>query len=228
MLLVLLLLAVCAPCALAQEETGGTEFKMPCSEVLKLGLNDFSNVYVEKTGDSSTYGMKAGFAYYVDCKRPANDALAKHLSPAKQKLADEVREELSKAGDSAWQLAYISAGGGTMYGLLSVGAYAARVDFMAELIKALGDEQKQPSARRRAAASDAKAAKLLARWARMPKLEVYGDESLADKRKQYRNTVKEAQRAVASLQALIREMPDAAAELTAKRMAEELDAEVGE
>lgn len=222
-----LLLMLCAPCVWAQgEET--QEFKMPCSEVLKLGLNEFTNVYGEKTGDSSTYGMKVALAYYVDCRRPANDALAKKLTPAKRQQADTVRDDLSKIGNAAWDLAYISAGGGTMYGLLRVSAYAAREDFMTKLIGALGDERKQPGARRRANASLAKAKRMLAHWAHMPKLEAYGDESIAEKRKQYRDDVKEMQAAVARLQTLIGILPDAAAELTAKRVAEELDAEVGE
>jgi hypothetical protein len=227
MMLPLLFVVWCAPLAAAQE-TEETEFKMPCAQVLKLGLNEFMNVYDEKTGDASTYGMKQGFAYYVDCRRPANDALAQRLSPERRRQSDAVRDELGKMGNAAWSLAYISAGGGTMYGLLSVGAYAAREDLMTQLVTALGNERAQPAARRRAAASLAKAGRLLARWAHMPKLEVYGDESLADKQKQYRDDVKEAQAAFNRLQALIRELPDSAAALAAKRAAEELDAEIGE
>ncbi|HEY0544825.1 MAG TPA: hypothetical protein VGC91_05440 [Pyrinomonadaceae bacterium] len=222
-----LLLVLCAPCAWAQS-ADAPEFKMPCREVLKLGLNEFTNVYAEKTGDSSTYGMKAAFAYYVDCRRPANDALARKLTLARRKQAETVRDELSKIGNAAWDLAYLSAGGGTMYGLLSVSAYAAREDFMMQLISALGDDRKQAAARRRANASMAKAGRTLAHWAHMPKLEAYGDESLAEKRKQYRDDVKEMQAAVARLQTLIGVLPDTAAELAAKRVAEELDAEVGE
>jgi hypothetical protein len=217
---------MCAPCVWAQS-ADAPEFKMPCREVLKLGLDNFTNVYAEKTGDDSTYGMKAGFAYYVDCRRPANDALAKKLTTEKRKQADTVRDELSKIGNAAWDLAYLSAGGGTMYGLLSVGAYAAREDFMTKLIGALGDERKQTAARRRANASMSKAKRMLAHWAHMPKLEAYGDESVAEKRKQYRDDVKEMQGAVSRLQTLIGVLPDAAAELAAKRIAEELDAEVG-
>ena len=47
------------------------EFKMPCAEVIKLGLDKFMDVHGEKTNDYSTYGMKQGFGYYVDCKRAA-------------------------------------------------------------------------------------------------------------------------------------------------------------
>ena len=221
------LLLMCAPCVWAQGERE-QEFKMPCPEVLKLGLNKFMNVYGDKTGDASTYGMKEAFAYYVDCRRPANDALAKKLTEAKRKQADTIRDDLSKIGNNAWDLAYLSAGGGTMYGLLRVGAYADREDFMTKLIGALNDERKQATARRRANASISKAKRTLAHWAQMPKLEAYGEESLAEKRKRYRDNVKEMQAAVARLNTMIAALPDRAAELAAKRVAEELEAEVGE
>ncbi|MBV9957376.1 MAG: hypothetical protein JO360_03110 [Acidobacteria bacterium] len=225
MMLTLLFVLCCAPLAAAQNEDQ-PEFKMPCAQVLKLGLNEFMDVYGEKTADYSTLGMKQGFSYYADCKRPANDELAQHLSPERRKQADAVRDELQKMGNAAWDLAYISAGGGTMYALLKVGAYATREDSMTKLITALGNERAQPAARRRVAASLAKARRLLVHWAHMPKIEVYGEESLAEMQQQYRDEVKEAQAAFDRLQALIRVLPDAAAELVAKQAAEELDAKI--
>ena len=224
-LLLPLLVLMCAPSVWAQEGDA-QEFKMPCREVLKLGLNEFMNVYGDKTGDASTYGMKAGFAYYVDCRRPANDELAKKLTAEKRQQADTVRDDLSKIGNAAWDLAYMSAGGGTMYGLLRVGAYADREDFMTKLIGALKDDRKQASARRRANISLAQAKRRLAHWAQMPKLEAFGEETLAEKQQQYRDNVKEIREAVARLQTLIGTLPDAAAALAAKRVAEELDAEI--
>lgn len=227
-LLPLVLLILRAPCVLAQNEDE-PEFKMPCKEVLKLGLSKFMDVYGEKTQDYSTYGMKAAYGYYVGCKRPVNDAQARRLGEAKRKQVDDVRDELSKIGNAAWDMTYIAAGGGTMYGLLSVGAYASREDFMTTLITSLArPDRSDTAARRRVQQSIAKTRRMLARMSRPPKLESYGDEPVADKRKQYLDSFKEAQRAANRLQALIRELPDAAAALAAKQMAGELETEVGE
>ncbi len=55
------------------------EFKMPCEQVLKLGLDKFVDVYGEKTQDYSKYGQKEAYSYYVGCKRPANDSRAQQL-----------------------------------------------------------------------------------------------------------------------------------------------------
>lgn len=223
--LVLTLLAF-VPQALAQTDEQ-PEFKMACSDVLKLGLEKFIDVYGEKTQDYSTYGQKQAYAYYVDCKRPANDARAARLGPSKSKQVDMVRDDLSKIGNAAWDMTYIAAGGGTMYSLMAVAAYGAREDFMTTFIAALGNDSPQPAARRRASASLAKAKKLLAEWSRIPKIEVYGDESLADKQKQYRDSLKEAQSAAARLQIMIRDMPDSAAQRAAAYLVTELDTEVG-
>jgi hypothetical protein len=222
-----LLLLVCAPCVFGQDDDR-PEFKMPCSEVLKLSLDKFTDVYGEKTQDYSTYGMKQAYAYYVDCKRPANDAKARRLGEAKRKQVDMVRDELSKIGNAAWDMTYIAAGGGTMYGLMSVAAYGAREEFIATLITALANDRRQPAARRRANASLAKAKKLIADWSRMPKIEVYGDDSLADKQKIYRDSLKELKGAAARLQTMIRDLPDAAAQRAAAHLVSELDTEPDE
>ena len=217
----------CASFVLAQNDDR-PDFKMPCSEVLKLGLDKFTDVYGEKTQDYSTYGMKQAYAYYVDCKRPANDAKARRLGEAKRKQVDKVRDELSKIGNAAWDMTYITAGGGTMYGLMSVAAYGSREEFMATFITSLAKDQRQPAARRRANISLAKAKKLLAEWSHMPKIEVYGDESLADKQKSYRDSLKDLNEAAARLQTLIHDLSDASAERVAARFVVELDTEVGE
>lgn len=214
------------PFVLAQDDER-PEFKMPCSEVLKLDLEKFTDVYGEKTQDYSTYGMKQAYAYYVDCKRPANDAKARRLGEARIKQVDMVRDELSKIGNAAWEMTYIAAGGGTMYGLMSVAAYGAREEFMATFITSLSNARRQPAARRRANSSLSKAKRLIADWSRMPKIEVYGDDSLADKQKFYRDSLKELKDAAARLQILIRDLPDAAAERAAARLVAEMDTDVG-
>ena len=119
---------------------------------------------------------------------------------------------------------YVAAGGGTMWALASVGAYAEREDYMESVITALVSEKKNPMLRRRASASLRRARALLARHSRTPKLEFASREELPQQRQIYQESVKEAREASAQLQALILALPDAAAERTAKRMVDELDA----
>jgi hypothetical protein len=222
--LLLLLLWACAPGALAQGDEK-PPFKMPCQQVLKLGQNKFMNVYGETTGDYSTYGMKQGFGYYADCKRADNDARASRLAGDRRRQVDEVREALQKLGNAGWTMRYIMEGGGTMWSLASVGAYAEREDFMQEIIAAFAKPlTKDGRQRRRALLNVRRAQGLLARHARPPKLEFTTASEKAEQRKLYQETVKEAREAAAELQALINALPDAAAERTAKRMADELDA----
>jgi hypothetical protein len=220
-MLPLLLLAFAAQ-ARAQDNEG-PRFKLPCQQVLRLGQSKFMEVYGEKTNDYSTYGQKEAFGYYADCKRAANDAEARRLTDEKRRQADEVREALGKLGNAAWSMRYVEAGGGTMWGLASVGAYAEREDYMATIIRALAlPERKQPLLRRRANTSVRSARALLARWSRMPKLEFASQEELANQRKLYQESLQEARAASAQLQSLIGALPDAAAERTARRMADEL------
>lgn len=223
LLLPLLLLVALAPQASAQDDET-QKFKLPCGQALKLGLDKFMDVYGEKTGDYSTYGMKQGFGYYADCKRADNDAHARALTTERRRQADAVREALMKLGNAAWTMQYVAAGGGTMYALASVGAYATREDYMATIIAALvKTERRQPLLRRRADASLRQAQVMLSRLSRTPKLEFTGKDELANERKLYQDSVKEARAAIAQLQTLIAALPDAAAERTAKRIVDELD-----
>jgi hypothetical protein len=221
--LALLLLSSAPLLARAQSDEEAPKFKMPCQQVLRLGLNKFTNLYGEKTNDYSTYGMKQAFAYYVDCKRPENDARANRLTAERRRQSDEVREALMKLGNAAWTMRYIAEGGGTMWGLASVGAYAERENYMATIIAAFAmPEKKQPVLRRRADASIKRALGLLNRWSRTPKLQFAAPEDAANQRTSYQDSVKEAREASSRLQALINALPDAGAERTAKRMADEL------
>ncbi|MDX6694880.1 MAG: hypothetical protein QOF02_2483 [Blastocatellia bacterium] len=222
LLLPLLLLATASQ-ALAQEDATKT-FKMPCERVLRLGLNKFMKVWDEQTHDSSTYGMKQAFGYYAECKRADNDAHARSLTPERRRQADAAREALSKLGNAAWEMQYVAAGGGTMWALASVGAYATREEYMATVIKALAQPEKpQPLLRRRAGASVRRAQVLLARWSRTPKLEFAAKDELASQRRMYQDFVRDARAAFAQLQTLVAALPDAAAERVAKQMIDELD-----
>src|SRR5215213_8156419 len=122
----LLLLLTLAPAARAQDDER-PEFKMPCEQALKLGLDKFMDAYGKQTEDYSTAGQKQGFEYWVNCKRPSNDALAaQSLSEERRKQVEAAREEFNKFGTALWGLKYLEEGGGTMWGLISVGSYAER------------------------------------------------------------------------------------------------------
>jgi hypothetical protein len=114
-----------------------TEFKMPCDEVVKLGLDKFMDVYGEKTNDFSTYGMKQGFGYYVGCKRAANTDHAKNLPLERRQQVDVIRDTLTDIGSASWGNAYIESGGGTIFGVASASAFAVREDLMASVIAAM-------------------------------------------------------------------------------------------
>jgi hypothetical protein len=218
------LLVILASSVHAQEQP---EFKMPCPEVLKLGLDKFMDAYGEKTQDYSTYGQKQAFSFYVDCKRPANDQHAQQLTEARRKQAAVIRDALTAIGDASWSNAYLDAGGGTMYGLASVGAYAVREDSMGPIIAALVSETKQPASRRRANRSLIRARRLLPGLA-APDLEHWDVSSRPDHLKHYRENVLKIRNSFQLLASVIRLLPDRAAELTALRLEAELDASVGE
>ena len=166
-----LLLLAFAPVAFAQDDER-PEFKMPCQQALKLGLEKFTDAYGVKTQDYSTVGQKQAFEYWANCKRPANDALAAKLLSARYKLGvyeakrqqiDDAREEFNKFGSALWGLKYYEEGGGTMWGLISVGAYAERENFMETLIRTLAmPERRLPRARRSVNANLAKIQRWLA------------------------------------------------------------------
>ena len=216
------MLLALAPAAQAQDEQA-TEFKMPCAEALKLGLDKFMDVYGKRTEDYSTAGQKQGFEFWVNCKRPANDALAaRSLSEERRKQVEAAREEFNKFGTALWGLKYLEAGGGTMWGLISVGAYAEREKFMESLIRTLAaPDRRSPRARRLANASLAGIQRLLSASDRRPFTEGSEPEQVSQNKKYYEETIKETQDALAKLRDLLKELPDAAAARLAAEMASE-------
>lgn len=218
----LLLLLALAPAAHAQDDER-PEFKMPCEEVLKLGLDKFMDVYGKKSDDYSTAGQKMGFEYWVNCKRPANDALAaESLSEERRKQVEAAREEFNKFGTALWGLKYLEEGGGTMWGLASVGAYAEREKFMETFIRTLSaPERRSVRARRRVRASLASIRRWLSAADRKPFTEGSEPEQVEQNKKYYEETIKETQDALAKLRDLLNALPDAAAERLATEMASE-------
>lgn len=226
----LLLLLVFTANAYAQDDQK-PEFKMPCREVLKYSSDKFADIYGEKAQDYSNAGQKAAFEYYVNCKRPANDALAAKLLSAMYRIGvyeakrlqiDDVREELNKYGAALWTLRYAEEGGGTMWGLVAAGAYAYREDFMETFIKTLAaSERKSVRARRRVSTSLAS----IQRWLSNPKRKPFAENSdpndVVESKKLYRDTITEAKDALAKLRSILSDLPDMAAERLAAQMASE-------
>lgn len=217
----LLLLAFAAP-AYAQDDER-PEFKMACQEALKLGFNKFIDVYGEKMQDYSTVGQKQAFEYWVNCKRPANDALAAaRLSDEKRQQVNAARDVFNKFGTALWGLRYLEEGGGTMWGLISVGSYAGRENFMETLIKTLAlTGRKSARARRNVGASLAKIDRWLASRDRKPFTEGSEPEDVAQRKQSYQETIRETQDALAKLRDILRALPDAAAARLAAEMASE-------
>jgi hypothetical protein len=212
----------------ARAQNDDPQFKLPCSQVVQLGLNKFVNLYGEQTNDYSTYGQKQAFSYYVDCLRPENDKRARVLSDGGRKQVDEVRTRLGEIGDASWSNVYITAGGGTMYGLLSVGAYAAREDFMTRFVTALikaesSQPNRVPAARRRANRALERARRALPGLG-APDLDSWGDDTRAEMLTRYRSNVKETRTAFERLRTVVRLLPDKPAELLAKQIESEVTA----
>jgi hypothetical protein len=220
----IILLAAAAPGARAQNDPDARpEFKMPCEQALKLGLDKFMDVYGEKTQDYSNFGMKSAFAYWVDCKRPINDALAmKRLSEERRKQVEAAREELNKLGNALWSLRYFESGGGTMWSLASVGAYAERENYMESFIKALAmPERKSLRSRRVANNHLARIERLLGAGARQPFTDGVEASEVAEQKKLYQETMKETRESLAQLKTIISVLPDAAAAHFAAHIAAE-------
>src|SRR2546421_1243399 len=204
---------------------------MPCQEVVKLGLDKFADVYEKRTQEFSNAGQKAAFTYYVNCKRPANDALAAKLLyvrnglgvyEAKRGQLEDVREELNKYGEALWTLRYAEEGGGTMWGLIAANAYADREDFMETLIKTLAAPARRSlRAKRRVKLSLARIQRWLSSPKRKPFTETSDPNDVVSNKKLYQDTMKGAQDALTELRSLLNDLPDTAADRLAARMAEE-------
>lgn len=218
----MLFLLAFAPAAYAQDEER-PEFKMPCPEALKLGLEKFMDVYGEKTQDYSTFGQKQAFEYWVNCKRPANDALAQErLSEEQRKQVETIREEFNKFGTALWGLRYLEEGGGTMWGLISVGSYAERENFMETFIKTLAmPDRRSARDRRKVNASLARIERWLSSNDRKPFTEGSEPEDITQRQQGYQETIKETQDALTKLRDILRTLPGAAAQRLAAEMADE-------
>lgn len=197
---------------------------MPCQQALKFGLDKFIDIYGEKTQDYSTFGQKQAFGYWANCKRLANDALAtERLTDEKRAQVNTAREEFNKFGSALWSLRYLEEGGGTMWGLISVSAYASRENFMESFIRTLAiPDRKSPRARQKVSANLAKIQRSLVNGNnRKPFTEGVEPEDVAQRQQGYQEAIKETQDALAKLRGLLSQLPDAAASRLAAEMASE-------
>jgi cell division protein FtsB len=218
----------------ASAQDGQVEFKMPCPQVIRFGPDKFADAYGKKMEDYSTAGQKAAFAYYVSCKRPANDELASKLLysgrnlgqyEAQRSQLEDVRDQLNKFGEALWSLRYYEEGGGTMWALVGSAASAGREDFMETLIRALaGSEAKSPRARRITSASLARAERWLASPKRKPFIEYSDAAEVAEHKKQYEAAMAETKEALTQLRASLKDLPDLPAQRLAVQIAEETKA----
>jgi hypothetical protein len=110
-----------------------------------------------------------------------------------------------------------------MYSLASVGAYAVREDVIATLITAI-TSQNDRRARRRANAAIRRARRSLPDVSQMPVLEYWDETSRPEQIEAYRSNTGKIRKAFTELEAIIRLLPDGAADLVAHRMEDELDA----
>lgn len=203
------------------------EFKMPCAEAVKLGLDKFMDVYGEKTNDFSTYGMKQGFGYYIGCKRAANNEHAGNLPVELRQQVNVIRDTLTELGSASWGNAYIESGGGTIYGVASAGALAVREDLMTSVIAGMA-MRSDGRARRRANLALRRARRALPRVSQAVGLEHWDETSRAEQLKRYRDNINTIRTSFTKLEEVIRLLPDRAADIVAHRLEDEISAALEE
>jgi hypothetical protein len=147
---------------------------------------------------------------------------SRRLTEEKRRQVETAREEFNKFGTALWGLRYLEEGGGTMWGLVSVGAYAERENFMESFINLLAaPDRKSPRARKKVNTSLAKIQRWLAGNNRKPFTEGSEPETVTTRQDSYRETIKETQDALAKLRDLLSGLPDTAAARLAAKMASE-------
>jgi len=109
-----------------------------------------------------------------------------------------------------------------MWGLISVGAYAGREDFMETFIRTLAmSYRKSPLARRRVSANLERIRRWLTSPNRKPWTDTEDPNDVVTNKQLYRDTLRVTNETLAHLQDILRDLPDAAADRLAARMAEE-------
>lgn len=89
-------------------------YEPPCSEVLRLSPDAFSDLFVEKTNDGSEAGLDQAATYWANCNHDANLARLKSFPALRARLINLYLLEW-KFIDAETELASLVSGGGTMY-----------------------------------------------------------------------------------------------------------------
>lgn len=186
-------------------------FHLPCDQVLRMGLDKYVAHYTAANHDDSTAGNIQACDSYARCRRSANDAQSRALSPMRRDQVAQTRRTLDALADACDVYTYLSAGGGTMWSQMAAGEHAVREDFLATLIAALRWPASRSFAARRQADAALRAARQSFNSLRVPRTEgaAMMDPSYLS---EYRtHTYPAAQAAFARLQTLIMSLPDASA-----------------
>lgn len=211
-LLGLLSLVVTVPCR-AQDPP---RLKMPCAQVVRLGLDKFQERFSAVTHDDSTAGMIAACDQYYECWRRVNDANARALPARRQQQVRQIRQALDALAETGFDYTDIASGGGTLWRINAATETAAREDVLGALI---ADLRWLPSpsraARRRAETNLAAARKSLTSLAHPHSPDPERPASLSA----YPRSYAASRAALARLTALVRALPDAPARRVARAAA---------
>lgn len=195
-------------------------FSMPRAQVRHLGVDKFMEIYSK--GRSSTVGEMQGYDYYTRSRRADNDQSARVLSAKHRQQIGAVRDALSQLGDASWAMTEIENGGGTMWRVAASSAYATREDALAKLISALKQTRHSAAARRQRRALFAKMRKQLAQL-QTRRVEADDPSLTVDAQRNFNVSRKKAQTASITLQKLVAQLPDNAAQQVAQRAFDELN-----
>ncbi len=89
-------------------------FSLPCNKVLKLTPQAWSDLFTEKSNDTSELAQDQAASIWTDCKSNSNQALLKSRPKSKARLNKLSALEFKFMADEA-TLASLKAGGGTLY-----------------------------------------------------------------------------------------------------------------
>ena len=217
------ILLLLAPALARAQDFGVAEriLETPCAQVLRMGSDRYLKHYQDRSGDLSDAGTRGALGRYAQCRREANEALARRTLPAKRRTqVKAVHDALADLSTACIEMSQYAGGGGTMYLLFYSGAYVAREDFMKMLIEALARPGKAaPAARTKVASHVARAQRILASVANTPTPDWQEDpKAIQEYRQRFRTSHKQATQAAARLKTLLAALPDEPARMAAAHM----------
>ncbi|MFN3265848.1 MAG: hypothetical protein ACK41E_03315 [Deinococcales bacterium] len=103
-----------AVCVLFASTRAQEAYQPNCAETLKIKPWDFIESYAAKNNDQSEAGYDNAAIYWADCKAKENDKRLAKFPTLKKKL-DNLYRNHNKFFNAETGLAYVAAGGGTVY-----------------------------------------------------------------------------------------------------------------